>query len=179
MRTSAGGDNEYLALLRIPDGFEYRLKPNNRLKLEYQNEIWKVIVLDRPFLYSSTIDATLALYRPIYDDSWSETQFENIFDLSTHGPNTHKKIISDFCFSSPLNKVAVRPVYHDKPDKFKLSAIRILNNVYSADKHHKTNLRFTNIILGQDLRTQETIDVFRGRDIHVMLRYWDIRLNAA
>ena len=137
------------------------------------------MVLDRPFLYSNTIDATLALYRPIYDDNWSKTQFENIFNLSTYGPNTHEKIISDFCFSNPFNKVAVRPVYHNKPDKFKLSAIRIFNNVHSADKHYKTNLRFINIILGQDFRTQETIDVFRGRDIYVMLRYQDIRLNAA
>lgn len=180
LKVTPGGDRLYIGLLRLPDGFEYRFSADDAFLVDLGDEkAWSASILPKPFPFASSLDYTIALKRPLDDNKeYSKFEIESVFDLSG-AVATSPPDIEEFYFNGNFTKVKVVPVLSDKPYKFRMAAIKTLNPAHQEDKRHVHNPRWETLILGQDLRTKTTCDLFEGIDVAAQLQQWGIQLDTS
>ena len=178
LATTAGNARDYLGLLRLPDHFEYHFSSDDHFEIIIKDENWTAHILPIPFLYASTIDISVTLHRPLTPEGWSVLNIEHVLEMADLPYDPDHRVIQDFCHNGPYNTVMVRPIMNDKPQKYRIAAVKRLNPAHIGENGYEHNDSWTDLILGQDLRIQgPTFDIFDGADIYATLATWEIAVN--
>ena len=128
MKATPGGDRMYIALLRLPSGFEHRFSAGDSFLVDFgEDKKWSATILPEIFPFTSSIDYTIALNRPLLDNKeYSNLVIESVFDLPS-AIDASSDDVEAFCFNGNFTKVKVIPILSDKAYKFRLAAIKTLN----------------------------------------------------
>ena len=167
LKTAAGANRIYIALLRLSSNFGYRFSREGHLSIMIEGEEWSASLLSNPFPYAASIDYTISLSRPFDSEKndYSDTELPGLLDLTATNDHTSSAAIEEYCFNGPPIMVSAKPTFSDQPYKFRLSAIKKINPAHIDDKNHTSNVQWERLILGQDLRKQNEADLFAGIDV--------------
>lgn len=194
LRASAGQDNQYLALIRLHEEFDYRFATPDRFQVKVGIELWHATIVE-PFIYSSSRDYTVVLSRPtLIDGTLSTHHFDHVHDLShpTSGERGEEDAVFHFCHLGPFNKVKIQPIQSDTTVKAYLAALQILNPEHEGEKNFESvhNSRWEEVLLGQNLRTTSTANIYEAKQpmgqnifeeshtVWNLLETWGYKLNA-
>ena len=188
LNVKAGFNRQYIGLLRLPDGYEYRLGSDDAVNVTFNVGTptafeWHGDIIEYPYQFASSTDVTILVNRRFDAEKsgWETSESVESLDLTSIKKHASDTLVMEYCHNGPFNLVTVTPQRSDKTFKAAIAAVKILNPAHRGETGYEEyhNDKWERILLGQDLRTLgEPVNIFEGIPIKKLLKRWGRTLDV-